>query len=585
MSQSGLPPCINEIENPLTSFSLHEQRIRNEISWKAEQDRNPNASFLINHLRGGVMKTITHSLFFAAVLVVMLAIPLYGQNGSINNTLGTGGAFSVKDGSATFLTLSQSTGYLGLNKSLTLPATTDATLGVIFKGGDRFIHNYQAPGLVGGNTFVGVDAGNFVLTGYHNSAFGESSLAANTTGFSNSAFGYGSLSANTAGFTNCAFGVSSLPSNTTGAANSAFGYFSLFNNTTGGQNSAFGSNSLDANTTGSCSSAFGYYSLHSNTTGQMNSAFGYSSLFANTTGELNSGFGYSSLHSNTTGQMNSAFGENSLAANTTGNHNSAFGLQSIYDNTTGSNNSAFGMNSLCYNTTGDDNSAFGYYSLFNNTAGGNNSAFGRQSLENARGNDNTALGYKAGSTITTGSNNIAVGANAQVPVGASDNQVRIGNSSITYAGVEVAWTITSDRRRKQNIESLNSGLDFVSMLRPVSYTRKNDQKHRTEYGFIAQEVEQVLKDQGIQNSGMLTIDDKGFYELRYNDLFAPVVKAIQELKSENDALRSENNMMKKELSSLRVTVMEQVKEMRSILLKIAQAGTTPGKAPSHAGTN
>jgi hypothetical protein len=568
MSQSGLPPCINEIENPLTSFSLHEQRIRNEISWKAEQDRNPNASFLINHLRGGVMKTITHSLFFAAVLVVMLAIPLYGQNGSINNTLGTGGAFSVKDGSATFLTLSQSTGYLGLNKSLTLPATTDATLGVIFKDGNRFIHNYQAPGMVGGNTFVGVDAGNFVLTGYRNSAFGESSLAANTTGFSNSAFGYRSLSANTTGFSNSAFGVSSLLSNTTGAGNSAFGYFSLFNNTTGAQNSAFGSSSLDANTAGVSNSAFGCLSLHANTTGQMNSAFGTGSLCANTTGELNSAFGSGSLSANTTGSQNSAFGSNSLGANTTGSYSSAFGYYSLHSNTSGQMNSAFGENSLAANTTGN-----------------HNSAFGRQSLENARGNDNTALGYKAGSTITTGSNNIAVGANAQVPVGASDNQVRIGNSSITYAGVEVAWTITSDRRRKQNIESLNSGLDFVSMLRPVSYTRKNDQKHRTEYGFIAQEVEQVLKDQGIQNSGMLTIDDKGFYELRYNDLFAPVVKAIQELKSENDALRSENNMMKKELSSLRVTVMEQVKEMRSILLKIAQAGTTPGKAPSHAGTN
>jgi hypothetical protein len=446
-------------------------------------------SLIVNQqsIQGGAMKTLTHILFFAAALSVMLAIPLYAQNGNINNTLGTGGAFTVKDGAATFLTLSHATGYLGLNRSLTLPATTDATLGVIFKGASSFIHNYQAPETSGGNTFVGENAGNFTMSGSSNAA-------------------------------------------------------------------------------------------------SFNSALGYRSLSAITTAQGNSAFGYFSLGRNTAGNSNSAFGRSSLSFNTTGQNNSAFGLQSIYNNTTGSNNSAFGMNSLVYNTTGTDNSAFGFYSLSNNSAGNNNSAFGRQSLERTTGDNNTAFGFKAGSTITTGSNNIVVGADAQVPAGASDNQVRIGNSDITYASIEVAWTVTSDRRRKDNIHSLSSGLNFVSLLRPVSYTRRNDDMHRTEYGFIAQEVEQVLKDQGIQNSGMLTIDDKGFYELRYNDLLAPMVKAIQELKSENDTLKGENASMKKELSSLRVTVSEQIKEMRSMVLKIARSNATEGNVSSIGGS-
>jgi predicted RNase H-like nuclease (RuvC/YqgF family) len=42
-----------------------------------------------------------------------------------------------------------------------------------------------------------------------------------------------------------------------------------------------------------------------------------------------------------------------------------------------------------------------------------------------------------------------------------------------------------------------------------------------------------------------TIDDAGRYEVRYNDLLAPMVKAIQELKHENDALKSEVLTMKK----------------------------------------
>jgi hypothetical protein len=163
---------------------------------------------------------------------------------------------------------------------------------------------------------------------------------------------------------------------------------------------------------------------------------------------------------------------------------------------------------------------------------------------NTTGYMNTALGVFAGSNITTGINNTAIGYDAQVPSGTSSNQVRIGNTSVTYAGVQVAWTITSDKRWKQNILPLNHGLGFISKLNPVSYIRKNDENGKTEYGFIAQEVEDVLKEYNIDKSGMITVDDNGMYELRYNDLLAPMVKAIQELKTENDELKKEINELK-----------------------------------------
>ncbi len=47
---------------------------------------------------------------------------------------------------------------------------------------------------------------------------------------------------------------------------------------------------------------------------------------------------------------------------------------------------------------------------------------------------------------------------------------------------------------------------------------------------------------------MLTVDNEGFYSLRYNDLLAPMIKAIQELNEKNDNLEtlnerlSENNL-------------------------------------------
>jgi hypothetical protein len=362
---------------------------------------------------------ITVSLFYSVLT--------YSQN--INGKLGTGGQFIIRDTTNTFLTLSQSTGNLSLNRSMILPSTSAGSqLGTIFKGTDRFLHTYYGTGTAGNNTFLGINSGNFTM--------GGSGIQAS-----------------------------------------------------------------------------------------YNTAVGHSSLTSNTTGYYNSAFGSLSLYSNTTGYQNSAFGVSSLYSNTTGGSNSAFGHQSLYYNTTGNYNSAFGSYSLSFNTTGNSNSAFGYLSLNSNTTG----------------SYNTALGYYAGFDITTGSNNIAIGNSAQVPSGTASNQIRLGNTAITYAGIQVAWTITSDRRYKDNITPLSLGLGFISKLNPVSYTRKNDENHRTEYGLIAQEVEEVLKSEGIENHAMLTITDEGMYELRYNDLLAPIIKAIQELKKENENLKSQLN--------------------------------------------
>jgi|SRR4030095_16539555 len=447
--------------------------------------------------------------------VLTLSVNLFGQN--ITNTLGTSGIFTVKDGSTSYLSLSQSTGHLTLNRSLFIPWTTSSTLGIIYKGGFRFIHNYQASGTEGSNTFVGINSGNFTMSGVssnasYNAGFGDYTLTSNTTGYSNSAFGPYSMNLNTTGY-----------------HNSSFGYVSLYSNTTGNYNSAFGSQSLYNNTGGFSNSAFGYASISGNTTGSNNSAFGVISLGANTTGNNNSAFGNLSLRENTTGFNNSAFGSESLRNNTIGDNNSAFGKSSLTANLTGAGNSVFGSISLTSNTTGSNNSVFGYQSLTSNTSGSNN----------------IAIGNFAGGNITTGSNNIVIGMNSFVPVGTSNNQIRIGNSFISYAGVQVAWTITSDKRWKKKIKPSDLGLSFISKLNPVSYTRRNDESQKTEYGLIAQEVEEALKQEGAENSGMLTIDDKGRYELRYNDLIAPMIKAIQELKEENEKMKREIESLKK----------------------------------------
>jgi hypothetical protein len=356
--------------------------------------------------------------------------------------------------------------------------TAGSQTGVIYKGTNRFLHNYFGSGTSGENTFLGVNSGNFTLGG----------------------------------------------TNFQGSFNTAVGYSSLPNLTTGNYNSAFGN-----------------YALNSNASGYFNSAFGYQSLYSNTA-NMNSAFGYKSLYSNTLGYYNSAFGLYSLYTNTNGISNSAFGYLTLYKNSAGIENSAFGDNAL-YNCLGNWNTAIGVRSLSGVTTG----------------SYNTGIGIDAGTTITTGSGNIVIGDNAQVPSGTGNNQVKIGYTGITYAGIQVAWTITSDINWKKYISPSGLGLGFISKLKPVSYIRTNDEKERTEYGFIAQDIEKVLKESGVENPGMITIDDAGRYELRYNDLLAPMVKAIQELKVENEIIKSENEELKARLTK--------IEQMQDILMK------------------
>jgi len=97
---------------------------------------------------------------------------------------------------------------VNLNRTIQWPATNmAATEGIIFLDGDRFIHNYGPNGNTDTNTFLGVNSGNFTLTGIGNTACGNQSLESLTSGRENSAVGSLSLSNLTTGISNCALGV------------------------------------------------------------------------------------------------------------------------------------------------------------------------------------------------------------------------------------------------------------------------------------------------------------------------------------------------------------------------------------------
>jgi hypothetical protein len=129
---------------------------------------------------------------------------------------------------------------LELTGNVRLATTTASTIGVIYKDGNRFLHNFQHPTgdtaiPDGMNVFLGFNCGNFTL----------GSTATDTKhGSLNAGLGRGALESLTTGYENMAIGSYCLGSTTTGYRNMAIGTSSMFGNTDGYRSVAIGSHSL-----------------------------------------------------------------------------------------------------------------------------------------------------------------------------------------------------------------------------------------------------------------------------------------------------------------------------------------------------
>ena len=393
----------------------------------------------------------------------------------------------------------------------------------------------------------------YITTGFSNTALGYYALSDNTTGHSNTAIGKSTLSDNTTGHQNTAVGDDALRYNTTGYWNTAIGKQALEDNTTGNKNIAMGQLALANNTTGIENIAIGISALRSNTIGSGNTAVGNATLISNTIGVANTANGYNSLSSNTIGNHNTATGKLALDRNSEGHWNTATGSSALENNLYGDNNTAIGFTALYNNNWGNSNTANGRTALFSNNFGNENTAIGRSALYyNTSGDKNTAVGRSALVNITNGSNNTGIGYDAQVPSATSSNQVRIGNTDINYAGIQVSWSITSDKIWKEQIRELPYGLDMLMQLKPVDYKRKNNDIKTREMGFIAQDVEAILNEMGYDDQGFLTKDDDGQLSLRYNDFIALLTKGMQEQQELIETLINENKQMKDDLVQIKM---------------------------------
>ena len=148
-----------------------------------------------------------------------------------------------------------------------------------------------------------------------------------------------------------------------------------------------------------------------------------------------------------------------------------------------------------------------------------------------------------------------------------------GNVAASGNVTATGFINTSDARLKEAVSSVGVGLSLINDLNPVRYHRINNPESDIEMGLMAQEVEATLAKHGLGNSGMvIKPDEKGYLYLRYNDLLAPMIRAIQELDDASEAkdrqiaaLERRLQSQQKELLAVVQTQQEQIVQLQRIV--------------------
>jgi trimeric autotransporter adhesin len=202
-------------------------------------------------------------------------------------------------------------------------------------------------------------------------------------------------------------------------------------------------------------------------------------------------------------------------------------------------NTATTANYGVYATSATTTSGYGLYSAVTGAA---NTGYSGYFTNTATSGANYALyasnaaasGY-GGYFTNSNSSGVALWCSSSYPNGCGGNE---------------SWYNTSDLRAKDAVTDLPSarGLDGVLKLRPVTYRWKDKTREQSEHlGLIAQEVEAVYPE-------VVGMGRDGIRSMAYSDLVVPLIKAVQELKTDNDNLRGEVEKQDAELAELRKEV-------------------------------
>jgi hypothetical protein len=424
-----------------------------------------------------------------------------------------------------------------LNAALNLAQTTGADVGVINVGGSSFIHECCFNSIWWeSNTFIGLLAGDFKLTGTANTGMGA-----------------GALNNITAGIDNTADGNETLASNTTGSGNTALGAFSLFDNTTASSNTAVGQNALFFNCQG----------VSTGCAGSNNTAVGYNAgrtengANANVTGANNTFIGYDSGPGTST-QLNNAtaVGANALVSASNAlvlgapGVDVGIGTASPIATLQINENDAANADTLLIG----NNSTKGL-ALFDTGTGVDISSYGKPLYINYWGSQFTILN-EVGST--TGY--VGIGTNSP------DNLLTVNGSADKPGGG--SWGTFSDARLKTVGNNFRTGLPEVLKLNPIYYRYKEKNAlgiaDRDEHvGFVAQEVEKVIPE-------AVTKDSQGYRILNNDPILWAMLNAIKQQQGLIQKQADEIKAQQGEVTKLQAQLAEEQKEREEQRAELSQ---------------
>ncbi len=137
---------------------------------------------------------------------------------------------------------------------------------------------------------------------------------------------------------------------------------------------------------------------------------------------------------------------------------------------------------------------------------------------------------------------IVIDPKAAILAGINDRILFYNTSTKTYNNIVVANVFNqSDARAKKNVTNVKSGLVSLLQLRPVSYNwadkpaskasaatdsiqMPSDTQDRLQYGFLAQEVEEILPD-------LVLTEENGSKSVNYIAMIPLLVQSVKELQS------------------------------------------------------
>lgn len=385
-----------------------------------------------------------------SVVPQLNAANTFTGNQTMNGNLTASGNATVS-GAVTAASLTAGPGVFSQSVSapaFSLPATTSTSVGMLYLGGQPFLHSYGDPS----NIYLGQGSNSSFGVSTDNTAVGYKSLASNYDSYANTAVGtYAGFSQTTSGF-NTDIGYSAGSYITTGLDNTSVGGLAAVQVTTGAGNTTVGFSAGENNITGNYNTYLGYAASSSALSNSLTNAtaIGANAAVSRSSSLVLGGTGDSAV--NVGIGTTAPVAPMTIAADSTGTRGVPIQLE-IQGVTNPNQQLLIGY------ATSPGTSGYGTIQSTND------------------GVVNTPL------LLNPLGGGVTVGTSAPV-----SNSLTVGQGQ--GAAVADGWATYSSRRWKTNIRTLPDALGKVERLRGVSYDLKTTGKH--EIGVIAEEVGAVV---------------------------------------------------------------------------------------------